>query len=229
MPKKFWWPGAMPAQLVLIQNFQSKIGQYATILGLSPAQMTAANGLCDAFVGSFNSAEQCKTSMLAVTRWRDEVMYGSPAGQPSPAAPVFPVIGANDYTLGVVTQFFQLRDLIVASPGYNSQIGDDLGIVGTEIAPTPPDLVTPNLKPVTSAGFWVNLTGSMQGMDALRVEYARSGGQFSTVAFLTKTPGGFQITPQNPNQPESGHIRAVFIKKNAEYGNYSADYPVTVS
>jgi len=66
-------------------------------------------------------------------------------------------------------------------------------------------------------------------MDALRVEYARKGGSFSPVAFLTNTPGGFQITPETPGEPETGHVRAVFIKKNEEYGNYSADYPVTVS
>jgi hypothetical protein len=66
-------------------------------------------------------------------------------------------------------------------------------------------------------------------MDALRVEYAPKGGNFSTVAFLTTTPGGFQITPGTPGQPEKGHIRAVYIKKNEVYGNYSADYPVTVS
>jgi hypothetical protein len=89
--------------------------------------------------------------------------------------------------------------------------------------------VTPNLKTATSTGYWVNLSGSMQGMDALRVEYAPKGGAFKTVAFLTNTPGGFQITPLAAGQPETGHIRAVFIKKNAEFGNYSADYPVTLS
>ena len=45
----------------------------------------------------------------------------------------------------------------------------------------------------------------------------------------TKTPGGFTITPATPGAAEAGHIRGVFIKKNEEYGNYSADYPVTVS
>ena len=78
-------------------------------------------------------------------------------------------------------------------------------------------------------GNTVNIAGSMQGMDALRVEYQPVGGKFATVAFLTKTPGGFQITPTNPNQPENGFIRAVFIKKNEEYGSFSPNYPVTIS
>ena len=132
-------------------------------------------------------------------------------------------------TLGTVTQFFALRDLIVAMPGYNVGIGEDLGIVGSTVPPASPVSLAPDLKAVTSTGYWVNLSGSMKGMDALRVEYAPKGGNFTTVAFLTNTPAGFQITPANPNQPEMGQIRAVFIKKNADFGNYSANYPVTVS
>ncbi len=127
------------------------------------------------------------------------------------------------------TQFFRLRDLIVASPGYTQAIGEDLGIVGATVIPRSPDQVQPQFKSVTVSGSTINIAGSMQGMDAMRVEYAPNGGSFRTVAFLTNTPGGFTLSPENPNQPETGHIRAVYIKKNAEFGNYSADYPVTVS
>lgn len=219
----------MPAQLVLVQNFKAKIGNYATALPLTAAQVTAAVELCDAIVGSFNAAEQCRQTMIAMTKWRDDIFSAEPVGAPSPAAPVFPVVGAVTYTLGSVTQFFKLRDLIVASPGYSQAMGDDLGIVGAQVIPPAPDQMTPQFKSVTVNGATVNVSGSMQGMDALKIEYARKGGTFSTVAFLTNTPGGFAVNPATPGQPETGHIRAVFIKKNAEYGNYSADYPVTVS
>lgn len=219
----------MPGQLVVVRNFKAKIANYATLLGLSPAQVTAADALCDAFIGSVEAVEQWRQTMVAATRWRDDVLNGTPEGQPAPPAPVFPVVGATNYTNGVVTAFFRLRDQILLAPGYTIQIGEDLGLVGTEIMPIPPDAVTPTLKPVTSAGYWVNLNGSMQGMDALRVEYSSDGAQFTTVAFLTKTPGGFQITPKQANQPESGVLRGVFIKKNVEYGNYSANYPITIS
>ena len=108
-------------------------------------------------------------------------------------------------------------------------MGEDLGIVGATFIPPAPDQMTPQFKSVTVNGATVNVAGSMQGMDALRVEYAPSGGSFRTVAFLTNTPGGFTLTPANPNQPETGQIRAVYIKRNAEVGNFSASYPVTVA
>lgn len=229
MARKYWYPGAMPDQLVMYQNFHGKIPLYAAQLRITPEEITAAQALCDAFVDAYNTVEQCKTTMQSMTKWRDMILYGTPTGTPSPAAPVFPVAPTKAYTRGVVDKFFFLRDQIVAAPGYTVSIGEDLGIVGAEITPRQPQDVKPSLKAVPAAGYWVNLSGSMQGMDALRVEYAPKGGTFKTVAFLTNTPGGFQITPSAPNQPESGHIRAVFIKKNTEFGNFSADYPVTLS
>jgi len=219
----------MAAQLIVVQNFLAKIAKYETDLPLTPAQVTNAQALCNSFISAFNATEQARQTMVAMTAWRDEVFTGEPTGAAAPAAPAFAAPPATPFTLGFVKQFFALRDLIVASPGYTETIGEDLGIVGTKQSSALPSTVTPQLKPVTSAGYQVNLTGSMQGMDALKVEYARKGGNFATVAFLTNTPGGFQITPAVAGEPEMGHIRAVFIKKNAEYGNYSADYPVTLS
>lgn len=229
MPKSFWWPAAMALQLVLIQNFVKKIVIHGPTLGLSAAQIAAAEALCNAYIAAFNSTEQARQTMVATTSWRDDVFYGEPEGNPAPAAPVFAPAEAADYTFGVVKQFFALRDLIVASPGYTEQIGDDLGIVGAEVLPKPENDVTPQLKTSTSNGYTVNISGSMQGMDAMRIEYAPKGGSFRTVAFLTNTPGGFQVSPATPGEPESGHIRAVYIKKNEEFGNFSPDYPVTLS
>ncbi|MGD9562941.1 MAG: hypothetical protein AB7F88_12925 [Pyrinomonadaceae bacterium] len=219
----------MPEQLVLMQNFQSKISVYGTTLGLTPAQVTAGQDLCAAFIGAVNSTELAKTTMQAMTQWREEILNGEQTGK-TPQAPVFPVVGATTYPVGVVKSFIKLRDQIVASPSYTQAIGEDLGIVGAETGKPVLEFIMPDLKAATSTGYWVNLSGSMQGMDALRVEYSRDGGTtFQTVAFLTNTPGGFQITPQNPALPEKGVIRAVYIKRNAEIGNYSANYPVTLS
>jgi hypothetical protein len=141
---------------------------------------------------------------------------------------VFPLIGVVAFTRGAVTQFMELRDLIVASPGYTLAIGEDLGIVGPEV-PAPEGVIAPDLKATVSPGYTVNLSGSMQGMSGMRIEYSRSGGQFAPVAFFTNTPGSFQITPAAPGQPETGNVRAVYIKKNAEFGSFSPNYPVTLS
>ena len=229
MPLKFWWPSMMALQLILVQNLFAKIGNYESKLPLTADQVRAIQNLCNAFIAAFNATEQSRQTMVSLTTWRDELFYGEPTGAEAPAGPNFPAAPAGTFTLGIVKQIFAFRDLIVASPGYTDAIGEDLGIVGTQQTNRPASDYTPELKTVTSPGYQVNISGSMQGMDALKVEYAPKGGNFATVAFLTNMPGGFRITTETPGQPEKGHVRAVFIKKNEQYGNYSADYPVTVS
>jgi hypothetical protein len=229
MVRRTWWPSAGPSQLVLVQNFDAKIDSYGTALGLSTSQLANAHIVCAGFIEAYNLTQQCKASMKAMTQWRTLVFTGTPTGRAVPAPPTFPSTGLPAYTRGVVTQFYALRDQIVSATGYTDAIGQDLGIVGTEIPPVPPSAVTPDLKATVSAGNWVNLVGSMQGMDALRVEYSPKGGEFTTVAFLTKTPGGFQVNTALPDQPENGFLRCIYIKKNEDFGNYSPTYQVTLS
>jgi len=195
---------------------------------MTPEEVAAAIALCDTFIAAYNLADQSKATMQAMTQWRDLIFNGDPVGTSAPNPPVFPEGNDITYTRGVVAEFFELRDRLVVAKGYTDAIGEDLGIIGSETNNVVPDNVQPELKTKTAQGYQVNLSGSMQGMDALRVEYAPKGGNFAPVAFLTNTPGSFTVIPAVPGEPESGHIRAVFIKKNEEFGSYSADYPVTL-
>lgn len=229
MSKKFWWPTILSEQAMTVQNFQAKIGNYAAALGLSAADIADAPQLCEAIAGSLSYAENCRTTMLAITQWRDLVLNGELEGTNAPAPPAFSSGGSPSYKVGSLKLFFKLRARIVSSPGYTMAIGEDLGIVGVEGTARPASDVTPRLRATVVNGNTVSISGSLQGMDALRVEYSKTGGEFAAVAFLTKTPGGFQINTAAPNTPETGFIRAVFIKKNEEYGNFSPNYPVTVS
>lgn len=229
MPKQFWWPGSLASQRSLMQNFGAKIPSYQATLSLTLLQVGAMTALCDAFIGAYDSTLSAKDSMKAMTQWRDEVFYGEPTGNEAPQAPVFAVVGNTSYTRGVVTQFIACRELIVNLPNYTETIGEDLGIVGSEVPSRPADEVMPELKAVKVSGYTVNLSGSMQGFDAMRVEYAKKGGGFQPVAFLTNLPGSFEVTPAVADQPEVGMVRTIFIKRNAEFGNYSPNYPVTVS
>lgn len=229
MPRKYWWSGQMATQVSIMSNFRAKITGYATPLSMSPTEVADAIALCDSFLAAYNLANQSKATMQAMTQWREDVFNGDADGSDAPNPPEFPTGDDITYKRGVIEQFIAVRDRLVTAKGYTDAIGEDLMIIGAEISNLIPDNVQPELKTKTSNGYYISLSGSMQGMDGLRVEYARKGGNFAPVAFLTNTPGGFSVTPAVPGEPESGHIRAVFIKKNQEFGNYSADYPVTVS
>ena len=79
--------------------------------------------------------------------------YGGPVGTLSVPAPVFPLVGTDHYKNGIVKQYQELGDRIVAAPGYMVKIGEDLGIVGSESTPKLADNVAPKLKPGASTGY----------------------------------------------------------------------------
>jgi hypothetical protein len=234
MATKDWIPKRLPEQLVMFQNVAAKIGTYETILPLTVAQVERIVLICDTFVGAYNFAAQTKVVMVSVTNWRDNIFHGDPAGTVAPAAPglIAPVMPGTAF-IGIFDEFRKLVDLIKSSPGYTRAIGEDLMIVGpagngnggTNVI----DVLAPELKVTTAAGYKVKVAGSLKGTDAMRVEYRPKNGDWATAAFFTKMPGEFAVTPQTPGNPETGHVRGIFIKKNELVGVPSADYPVTVS
>jgi len=229
MARSFWWPGTLSAQVLLVQNFSAKIGGYAGTLGWTPAQLSAATALCSSIASAIEVTDQCRTAMLAVTNWREIVLYGQPKGSPGGQAPVFPVIVGGDYDRGLVNSFFEIRDQIVANNGYTLAMGEDLGIVGAISAVKTPTDTTPELKTVSTSANQVTISGSMQGMPVMRVEYAPKGQTYSSVAIVTNLPATFVVPKVNPNTPELGTIRTIFVKKNADFGNYSPNYDVTLA
>ncbi|MBK9165214.1 MAG: hypothetical protein IPM21_15165 [Acidobacteria bacterium] len=163
-----------------------------------------------------------------MTTWRDEVLFGKQTGAVAPAAPLFPAPPAGSLTIGAVDQFIELRNRIVAAPGFNESIGFDLGLLGPEHRPKDEAEVFPELKFKVTNGGTINVTGSLQGTDAVRIEKKAGDGEFTTAAFLTITPGDFQLTTTTPGAVERVALRAIFIRKNKDYGNFSPTYNVVV-
>lgn len=229
MPRSHWWKTTLSEQVSQVQNFAPKIGGYAEPLGWDERQVIAAVALCNHIIAAINVASQCRATMLAVTNWRDLVLYGEPKGTPSGKAPTFPVIDGSVYDRGLVDDFFDLRDQIVANNGYTLSMGEDLGIVGSEQQGLLPADTTPELKTVSANSNMVTITGSMQGLPVMRVEYAAKGQTYSSVAIITNLPAMIEIPMVNPNVPQLGTIRTIYLKNNTEFGNYSPNYDVTLA
>ena len=226
-----WFPNRLADQLVMFQNVKAKIGGYTAVLPITATQTTAITLICNEFIAVYNYVAQARASTESLVEWRD-LIFGAPAGSiAAPAPPVYPVYTAVvGSTLGIFAQFRLLVDLIKASPGYTRAIGEDLMIVAVKPEDAPEAEFTPDLKVSTLPGYKVEISGSLQGMDALRVEYIQNGKtEWNIAAFLTKMPGEFVIAGGSPGQAQTGRIRAVFIKKNTEFGNFSPEYPVTLS
>jgi hypothetical protein len=229
MARGKWWPASMPAQRAKMLNFKGKIGTYEAQLNWTPVQTTAAQTLCDAYMHAYDFADSVESSAEAVTNWRNNVFRGKPQGGAIPPAPVVPVGTPNPGTLGVVTQFFELRDEILANKGFTEAMGEDLEILGPIIADAIEEDVVPALTFVVKNGYRVDIIGSMKKNPQIRIEWrAKGSDNWVLLTFLTNLPAEVIVTPGTPGEPQSGHIRAVFYRKNQEYGVFSPDYPLTV-
>ncbi len=229
MARRFWLPAALPELVNLLTNFSAKIGSYGETLGMLPAQVTSAQDLCTHLIAAYNYAENARATMQAVTQWRDLVFNGEPVGSSALPVPEFASAPDLPFKRGTLQLFIRLRDQIVANDNYTFAIGEDLGIVGPEITPKPPEDVTPNLKVSVSSGDTVKIGGSMQRMSGMRITYKPTNGAVREVAFITSTPAEIYIAKDNDALPENGTIQAQFYKKNEPYGNPSAIYPVTLA
>lgn len=228
MPRAFWWTSTFAAQVQQLENMIVKLPTYQTALGWTNAQLADAILLCTKIIEAINLANQCRATMVGVTNWRDIVLYGDPKGSPAPKPPLFPVLG-EDYTCGMVDQLFDLRDQIVANSGYTIAMGEDLEIVGAEQQPLVPSQTFPELKAVTANSNMVTITGSMQGLPVMQVEFCPKGQTYGTVAIVTNLPATFEIPMVDPEVPQLGTIRTIYLKNNAPFGNYSPNYDVTLA
>ena len=213
----------------MFTNISGKIGGYQATLPLTAGVVSEIEEICANFIAIHNFVDTSTATMDSLFEWRDLFLKGEPVGDTLPAAPVFGAIGVVTGTIGIIKRFREIRELIVASPGYTEAIGEDLQIVGAEIGPTPEGAIVPDLKVTVAPAYKINVSGKMQGANAIRFEYKRNGGDWVSLGFLVKMPGSLTITPQTPGQPEAGTIRAIFVKDNQDFGNFSPEYAVTVS
>jgi hypothetical protein len=230
MARGKWWSGELASQRNQMLNFRTKIGAYQPILNLTAAQITAWQNLADSFMQAYDFAEQVEATAEAATKWRNEIFRGEPKGSAAPDPPVFAVGTPVISGLGVVSQFFEVREQIVANPAFTEAIGEDLMLLGPIKDDTAEGEVAPSLKLSTRNGYRIEIAGSMKGYPQMRVEWRAKGqNNWELMAFLTKLPAEIVITPGTPGDPQSGELRAVYFRDNAQYGVYSPNYPLTVT
>jgi hypothetical protein len=181
-----------------------------------------------------------RDSMVAEEAYRDaltnhrRVMSRGAVGEATPALPpalvLTPPITTDPVTPGIWQRNNEDVRRVREAPAYTDETGGLLGIIPiVQEAPTE-ETTQLSLKVSTALNYHVKVAGNMLGFDALRIDYQRNGSTAWTLAaYITKLPAEFQITPATPGQPEQGRIRGVYIKDNQEFGQYSPEYPITVS
>ena len=225
-----WFPSACEEQTTMFANIEGKIVNYQNILNLTNGQVEKIIIICKTFITINNYVDQSNVTAKNLKDWQNLILNGTPKGAIPPQAPSFqPLTLPDGAFVGIIEEFRELVRIIKAAKFYKESVGADLMILDRAKKVTAENRLFPTIKVQCLLGGKIHLEGSLSGMPAMRVEYRHKFAEnWQTVAFLTQLPAEVGISP-NKDEPRSGQLRAILMKNNAEVGQFSLNYPISLS
>ena len=141
MNKNGYLPTSDAGLVIWMNNFKSKIGTYAPITGITPAEVTSVTNDAAFFQYIVNSLEVFKQTAHNVTQYKNLLKHAV-GQQHIGAVPSIPALGIapTAVTEGVFDRVSKLVQRIKASLNYTENMGQDLGIVAPSVSIDPETL-----------------------------------------------------------------------------------------
>ncbi len=216
-----YFPGAEGDQVVWLNNFIAKLATHLATLGLVAGDLTAITNDVNAFVYMVGWSATYKTRTQDVNDYKAQLLRGPgpigafPAGLTATVPPT--AVAAN--VLGRVTA---LVNRIKAAPGYNSAIGEDLGIE----SPVAPEVDLETAKPTFNAlampDSEVRLNWTKGEFTGVRIEGRRNAEvAWTFLAVDTSSPYLDAREPLTGGIPESRSYRMRYLLGDDTVGLFS--------
>lgn len=218
-----FYPQNMDALAAWHDNFVNQLGPLATKYNIPAATVTQAEDDNDWMTYWVDLRHAADTFKQQLTKYFNDIKGNDPTLMP-PATPVPPgVLGApaDPPPPGIEFRTREIANQIKGHIAYAAADGEALGIVGPESGPEPEGTLKPDIALRTLANFELEATFSKKGNDALKLQFRHAGGDWKSAGFLVASPGTFAIAPSVAGTAEQIEIRAIYILKNNEVGNYS--------
>ncbi|MCD6068015.1 MAG: hypothetical protein K0S33_2841 [Bacteroidetes bacterium] len=172
---------------IWLNNFTIKLPGYATVLGITAAEITSVQKDNAMYSYVMNALDIYKQMAITMTSYKNLLRHSS--GQPNiGGVPVMPTLTAAPPAVpeGIFDRISKLAKRIKASPAYTEAIGSDLGIIAaTQTVNT--DTLQPNLT-VKLEGGKPRIRCTQGKADAIDLWSDRKDGNgFVLVGRLTKT------------------------------------------
>ena len=188
-----FFPKEDPELLLWAKNYKERLAINESALGLTPAEVTVHDALCDEIIDGISAVKAQKGVLKSTVEAKNLV---------------------------VETQGAELRYLIgriKKMAGYTEAIGKDLGVVGSTVPFDPTEF-----KPIISTsldGGYVRIKFAKKGTQGINL-YGKNkaGGDWKLVGRANKSPYDIQIVLENPNQPEHWQYRAYGVINDLEVG-----------
>lgn len=123
-------PNSDSDRTVWLNNFSTKINTYATLVGLTPAEVTAVQKDAAMYVYVINMLEVYKQTVNNITSYKNLLKHAV-GQQHLGALPTAPTLTTAPATVseGVFDRISKLVKRIKASTSYTEAMGNDLGII----------------------------------------------------------------------------------------------------
>lgn len=224
-------PNNWDAFAVWMANFNAQLPALAAKYGISAAvvaQVAKDNDWVQYWVEARNSARQ---QQRQVNDYVDAVANGDLNGQvesnPTWALPASPADGVPN---GIKKRLREIANSIKAQKSiYTQADGELLGIISPEEAGLVEENANPELKLRPLANFGIETDFRKFGMNSVKIEIRHKGENWQLAAFLNKSPGVFNVVPKVPDTAEQVEIRAIYLKNNETFGNFSPTYSVVIA
>lgn len=216
---------------LVCQNIAAKLGDYQTTLGLSAGDVSRAVNNATVFQYLLNVAPQFEAAKRQFSTYKDEILNGEP-NAPTPDTPEYTVPQMANTTIvssGIIKWTNNLIERIKRADGYTSDIGKDLGIaddskpgggIGEHGADFEQTLKT-TLKGMALANDTVQIAFNKQGLPAVRIQMRRGAAQEWINVGDAFTSPLIDAAPSIGGNPERREYRAVYLKDNQPFGQWS--------
>ena len=226
MKRNDYWPDSDAECVLFLQNIATKMANYVTVLGITgPDQsfISLAAALAQSVLMYQDQAKKFAKDWSALKR---SVFTGDPAAAP-PSWPKWngPATAPVGLASGLERQIREIVRRWKAAPGYTTGIGEDLGIIGTEININPATL-QPALD-VRMNGGQPEIDWNKQHMEALELEVDRGAGpQLLTIVTSGSTVDNHPLPA--PGQSAVWTYRAIYRLNNQRVGLWSDAVQIAV-
>lgn len=217
------FPSNEAAIYALLQIWLVKIDPWATLYGLNGETVKQIKTDAVMYAHLRAAREQMDADGAEFSAYKENMMLGNPletaSDYPTVALPALPGVEGT-IKPGIVARNTELYNYFKKHPNRTDESLADLGITDTAPASISPDELKPSLDSKAAPDDKVGHSFSKQGQKAVRVQMRRNGGDWFGSGDPTSSPF-VDETPSVGGNPEKREYRAIYLKENRPFGQYS--------
>lgn len=236
MKRQNYYPSRTAAQIPWLENFREKIGGYTATLGLNATKVADAVASARFIVYILSQwLPAVRAFGPACTQSVEAILSGTgvaPVVLPTftaPPLPTTPTPAVVPVPPGALDRIFDLVEELKEADGYNTTIGEDLGVIGAEDTAVHP---APEMELRVLQGApcqCVEVRFVKYGHMGVYIESRRNGGAWEMLAIDTESPYADERPLLVAGTPEIREYRARFWDKGEANGEWTDVARVTVA